>query len=65
MKISARLKASTPAGHITFSLEDLNVTQQAWDKMPDTAKRTLIQQSVDALPEHPFWVLDKFTETPL
>jgi len=62
MKISIDLGVSENTGHRICDLEDLNLTQENWDSMSDNEKQEAIQDWVDELPEHPYWVVDRFSE---
>lgn len=62
MKISVSLQASPTLDIHKFDLEDLNVTQEAWEQMSDSEKIEIVQKAVNELPEHPYWVVASFYE---
>lgn len=62
MKISVKLEVSENTGHKTFDLDDLDITEQKWNEMSDSEKRSLIETAVFDLPEQPYWMVDSFEE---
>lgn len=62
MKISVTLGSSQNTGHATFTLDDINVSQQEWEEMDAAQKKEAVEQAVNNLPEHPYWMVDSFTE---
>ena len=62
MKISVNLEPSEENGHQTFDLEDLELTEQQWNNLSDEERKDAIQNAVNNLHEHPYWVAVSFEE---
>lgn len=62
MKISARLVVNTTTEYKTFTLDDLNVTQEEWEALTDEEKEQKVRDAVFDLPEQPYWCIERFEE---
>ncbi len=62
MRIKVRMEASERMSFWTFDLEDLNVTQEEWDNLSKDEQQALLQDSLNGLPEQPYWMVDTYTE---
>ena len=61
-KVKVTLDVNQRRDTKTFDLEDMNLTQEKWDKMSNPEKSRHIQAVLDEQSDQPFWVVDKFTE---
>ena len=55
--------ASEDKSNRTFDVDDFGLTPSEWEKMSDEDKGKVIQDAVDNLPEHPYWVVDSFNDS--
>ena len=62
MKISVSLEVSQNSGSHTFELDDLNITEKAWNKLSEQKQTDLLQQYINDLPEQPYWVVYSYKE---
>jgi hypothetical protein len=59
MKISVNLGVSENTQQHTFDLEDLNLTEEAWNELCVDEKLNIIQDAVSSF-EQPYWMVDDF-----
>jgi len=62
MKIGMSLGVSQETGYRKIDLEDLDYTEDSWNKLSEEQKRDVLEDYINDLPEHPYWVLDTFNE---
>ena len=62
MKIIAELEASQDISTTTFTLEEIGMTKEGWDKLTDEQKHDVVQETIYELPEQPYWVLSTFID---
>jgi hypothetical protein len=62
MKIKVKLTASEEYGRVTFSLDELDLTEKEWKRMSEEEKLRTILKAIDELSEHPYWFADYFDE---
>jgi len=63
MKVEISMMPDQTSNHWTLCLEDLDLTQEEWDKMNDKAKENALNDFVMNLPEQPYWCVDRFSES--
>lgn len=60
MKICVNLEVSQSGDSHTFDLDDLNLSEEEWNKLSSEEKIAALQNAVDELPESPHWIVDAF-----
>ena len=62
MKIKVKMSVSESTQSDSFTLDELGFMKEEWENLSDIEKIDAIQKAVDDLPEHPYWVVDSFTD---
>jgi hypothetical protein len=62
-RIRVRLEVSQEHDNVSFPLDEVfNGTEEEWMALSDEEKEVLIDQTVDEMPDQPYWVIDNWHE---
>lgn len=62
MKITAKISVQASRTSFSFSLEDLGVTAEQWEKMEQKERDELVQKAVDNEPDQPYYIVESYEE---
>lgn len=60
--ISVKLEVNKSTHYIDLDYDDLDLTEEKYNELPEDGKRQKVQEYVHDLQEQPYWVVDKITE---